>query len=38
MYGKNVKNFIWAHSFIKKWEQIQGILDNSKSEVKQGDY
>ena len=38
MYGKNVKNFIWAHYFIKKWEELQAVLDKSKSEVEQGDY
>ena len=33
MYAKNVKNFIWAHFLLKKWEQLQAILDNSKIEV-----
>ena len=38
MYGKNVKNFFWAHFFMKKWQKLQVILDNSKSEVEQGNY
>ena len=38
MYGKDVKNFFGAHFFMKKWEQLQLILDNLKSEVEQSDY
>ena len=38
MYGKNVKNIFWTHFFMKKREQLQVILNNSKSEVEQGGY
>ena len=36
--GKMLKTFLEAHFFMKKWEQLQLILDNLKSEVEQGDY
>ena len=38
MNGKTIKNFSWDHFSMKKWDQLQVILDNSKSEEEQGDY